>query len=583
MPSREIFEWVEIDVPRCVRVYGSSPCAAVLGTTGPRKCFNTRGTCQDPDNYSAGTPYTLKLSRKGLPLPRGFKAFPVLTKLSQATTTVNVAGSDPKLGALGKRGAVAFEAEDFTHHDRDFDQYVAGRIDGTAQVDEGGYLPQERGTFFAKLKARWPEYAGADVRVCRAYADGGILSDQTTYSHIMKGFDGPSKGVASFDAWDILDLANERTALCPKPSRGLLTFDLTISATTFDITPAEVADEYAASGWVCIGSEVMAFTRSGATFTVTRGQRRTQARTHRQGDTVQQTYSVRLARFDDVAYDLISNFTDTPASWVTFADWQAEVTRWAAGVRLETDVCTPTPVATLLAELGDLGCNVVPDEQAAKLRLRINRPIDGETITEISDDVAFEVETEDRDGDRLTQVYFLSKRDDPTKNLTDDANFLSRVLTVNNDAFDLHDKVSMRTIRTRWLDQGAGAVVAIVSWRLLKRFERAPMRVRVLIDAAYKGIKLTNVVRLVTTDVADDTGNAVARLMQVIERSEPRPYHDIKLTLQRYDFEGRYGFITANDAPVYGSATDEQKAVGGWIVDTATLVFPDGAPPYKVI
>lgn len=580
---REVFEWVEIDVPRCSRAYGVAPCAAALGATGVRKCYNTRGTCQDVDNFATGTPITLKFAKAEAPQPFGFKAFPVLGKVSQSSTTVNIAGADPKYGQLGRRATLDFELTDFTHHERGVDPYQSGRVDGTAQTDEGGYDPAARGTFLAKLKARWPNYAGAEVRLNRAYIEAGVLSDITTYHHHLTELAGPSGGVVKVSCLDVLDLANAKTALCPKPNPGVLTADLSATATTFNITPSAAASGYASSGWVCIGGEVMAFTRSGTTFTVTRGQRGTTATTHSQLDTVQQTYSVRGARLDDTAKDLILNFTTTASTWVPDAEWEAEVTRWGPSILLTTDICTPTPVATLIAEFADLGCTIVPDERAKKLLLRMNRPVDGETVYEVSDNTAYSITSEDLDDMRLTQVYFCAKRADPTKSLTDDANYLHKRLTINNDALDLFGEVKSRTVRTRWLDAGDDATIAIASWRMLRRFEKAPMRITARIDADDKSIALMDVVDLETVDHADETGAALPVRTQVIGRSEPTPYHDVSVILQRFDFAGRYGFITPNDWPDYGSATAAQKAAGAWIVDEATMEFPDGTSPYKVI
>lgn len=50
--SLEPLQVVELVQPRCALTYGSSPCTAEVGVTGNRKCFNTRKTCQDPDNYN---------------------------------------------------------------------------------------------------------------------------------------------------------------------------------------------------------------------------------------------------------------------------------------------------------------------------------------------------------------------------------------------------------------------------------------------------------------------------------------------------------------------------------------------------
>lgn len=583
MPNREIFEWIEIDVPRCGLTYGSSPCAAVLGDTGPRKCFNTRGTCQDFANINENTVTTLRFSRAGLPLPRGFRAYPVLRALSQSSTVVNIAGSDPKLKGIGERGKITFTLEDFTDHDRRFDNYWAERVSGAAQADAVGYIPQSRGTFLARLKARWPNYQGAAVRLCRAYIDGGVISGQTSYHHVMKSLDGPTRGEVRGEAIDILDLA---TPLCPKPSRGVLSADLTNIANSFTITPVEVADEYAASGRLTIGSEIMSFTRSGATFTVERGQRGTSAAAHGQGDTVQQNYICEKARPDDVVKDIIDNFTDIPSSWINFSDWQAEITRWAAALRLTTDITTPTAVETLLAEIGELGVNVIPDEIGAKLRMRANRPLDGETPVSITDDNARDFTAEDIPDQRLTQVLFCQKRADPTKGVgtgDDTSNYRSRVLTINTDALDRYgNEARTRVIRTRWLDQGDEATAAVISWRLLKRFEAAPLRVTATLDADQKDIRLADVANVLTVDVADETGEAKPTLMQVIKRSEPRPYHDVSVTLQRYEFGGRYGFVAANGTANYSSATDEEKSQYAFAVGSS-LSFPDGTEPYRII
>jgi hypothetical protein len=49
--GREPIQIVEVITPKCVNVHGSAPCTATQ--TGDRKCFNTRATCNDVDNYQA--------------------------------------------------------------------------------------------------------------------------------------------------------------------------------------------------------------------------------------------------------------------------------------------------------------------------------------------------------------------------------------------------------------------------------------------------------------------------------------------------------------------------------------------------
>lgn len=586
MSASEVFEWVEIDLPLCTRTYGTLPCTAALSAQNPHKCFNLRATCQDSANFNAGT-LTLKFSKIGAPLPAGFQAFPVLRGVRQSSTTANIGGADPRYGALGKQATLDFELEDFTHHERGIDKYASERVTGAAQFSGVGYLPEDRSMFLAKLKARWPNYAGGAVRLCRAYIVNGAITDQSTYNHLLKEMAGPTDGVLKVSAYSIFDLMNGKTALCPKPSRGVLTADMTNVATTFNVTPVGIGNaEYAASGFLTIGSEVMAFTRSADAFTVTRAQKNTVAAAHTAGDTVQQAWTCTNARLDVVAEELITDFTTTPASWITFADWQAEVTRWGSSILLTTTVTSPTPVGTLVGELADLGCNIIPDERAGKIRLRMNRPVDGDTVYTVTDANADEITQEDREEDRVTQVYFVHKRFDPTKGIgsgDDVSNYLRRALTINPDAVAIYGDVRTRTVRTRWLDQGDDTTVAIVSWQLLRRFQQSPMRVRCLIDARDKAILLSDVVQLQTEDMASTVGEVTTRLMQVIGRSEPTPYHTVQVELQRFEFSGRFGYITPNTYPVYGSASDAEKAAGAWAVDGGTLLFPDGTGPYRII
>lgn len=49
--GREPIQIVEIITPKCANVHGSAPCTATQ--TGSRKCFNTRATCNDVDNFQA--------------------------------------------------------------------------------------------------------------------------------------------------------------------------------------------------------------------------------------------------------------------------------------------------------------------------------------------------------------------------------------------------------------------------------------------------------------------------------------------------------------------------------------------------
>lgn len=132
--GRETIVMLEIDVPQCTLTYGIAPCAAVLGTTGTRKCFNTRATCQDPANYTPGV-LTLRFARpqEGL-LQHYAPLIPSLIELETTPAAINLAAMDENTSALGSREVVTIQLEDHKHSDLQVDKYRLERITGEAQV-----------------------------------------------------------------------------------------------------------------------------------------------------------------------------------------------------------------------------------------------------------------------------------------------------------------------------------------------------------------------------------------------------------------------------------------------------------------
>ena len=218
MNDNDLFEMIEIDVPKCSRTFGVAPCTAALGGVTPRKCWNTRGTCADVPNFLVGTPLTLRFCRDA-PMPVGTSAFPALIDAKEQSTSVNIAGQHQNLTPLGRRATLSVTLGDFTHDDVGVDPYQAERVSGAAQFSGIGYDVAANGTFLKRLKSRWPQYSGKAIRLIRGYIDAsGALTDTTTTHYVISEIDGPSDGEMHIKALDVLDLANEKTALCPKPS-----------------------------------------------------------------------------------------------------------------------------------------------------------------------------------------------------------------------------------------------------------------------------------------------------------------------------------------------------------------------------
>lgn len=571
--TREPITIVEIDVDFCTRSFGLGACTATLALAGA-KCFNTTATCAARSALNLGK-LTLRFIEPRANLPKGATYFPALISADSRSSTVNLAGADDRLSALGKRAEVSVELQDFTYHDRLTDKYAAER----------GYDPASRGTFFSKLKARWPYYGGRALRIINAYIDGGVISGLKARHYIITDMLGPNDGRVTIEAKDVLALADDDRKQAPKPSPGTLAADIATDATTLTLSPAGIGNSsYPASGRAVIGSEMVDFTRVNNTITLTRrGVRGTQVASHSAGDTFQETFSVYRQRIDTVLRGLLVDMAGINPAFIPTAKWKAEIDRWASARRLTTDIPKSTGVAKLVGEIAILGVSIWWDEVAQEIGLKINRPIREAPKAMNGAANLASLEIEDRDEDRLTQVAFYTVMEDPTKSATDSGNYARQRLIIDTNALDpdAYGDTRVKEIHCRWLDHGDDAGVRILGRRFLQRFNRAPVRYVMEVDAR-DDMALTEVMELRTDALTRPDGAPVARLAQVICRSDVEPGHRVQLTAQGFQFDGRYGYITPSDWPNYDAATPAQKEAGFFIAPSSGF-FADGAKAYEVI
>jgi hypothetical protein len=333
----EPIQIVEIDIDYCSLVYGEAPCTAALGTTGVRKCYNTFSTCQDKPNFTK-TVLTQRFIENRSRSPKCFLTYPVLKSVSSISSTVNIAGSDDRLNGLGRRATITVELMDFPYSDRSTDKYALQREDGTAQTDEGGYKPEDRGTYFTKLKARFPFYAGRPLRVIEGFIDDTceLLQPRTTH-YVMTDIKGPdNNGRVTIEAKDILSLADDKKAVCPRPSLGKTNIEVPEVDVpfTFNLTPEGIGNvAYPTEGFATLGRELVSYTRSGDAVTITgRGLRRTRQSSHRENSTFQIAKVFEQTRIDDAIEDLLVNFGNVPQSFIPKAEWEEEITFWYGSV-----------------------------------------------------------------------------------------------------------------------------------------------------------------------------------------------------------------------------------------------------------
>ena len=130
---------VEIDLPTCTLVYGKGACGATGGVGS--ECYNSRATCQVPDDYA--------------------NTFRVL-RLCYADGGVTEAGIYPCIRTASHQAA-EIQPEGAPRFDARFTFLLADFVDGGDTQDRYARIPT--GTFFQRFVARYPSLAGATARV----------------------------------------------------------------------------------------------------------------------------------------------------------------------------------------------------------------------------------------------------------------------------------------------------------------------------------------------------------------------------------------------------------------------------------
>lgn len=582
--GRQPITIIEIDMPACWRVFGVGGCPAALSASVPAKCFNTRATCRAPTAYAEGL-QTLRFAANISGLPKGFTIFPALSGVSNSPSEINLSGADPRSSPFGKRARVTVDLQDFTYHDGLTDPYRDERISGAAQWSGVGYQPEARGTFFGRLVARQPYYVGRTLRVLRGVV-GQPLAEMDAAAYVITGWSGPdASGRVQITAKDVLDLADNDKAVAPAASRGKLAAAITATDTVAVLTPAGVGDDYAASGRVCIGREVLAYWRSGDTLNfVGRGIDGSTAESHGALDVVQQALRYGDARICDVIYDLLVNYAGVDPLWIDLAAWRVTNDDWLTGINVNATIAKPEGVATLVGELQQLGCMVWWDYLAQQVRFAVNRPIaPGETAYPITDAghlITGTPEATNGDDLRISEVQFWHGMINPAEAADSDKNYSKLVVAPVAD--DPHEVKRYKAIYCRWFGQfGDDTAASVIAERLKERYRIAPRQLAGALDIKDKSLRMGDLVSVTSRSLQDEFGGSGAVTMQI-------KYLDLtdaalEIMAEEFGITGRFGYIMDEAQGVdFDTASDLQRAEGAFLMDDAVGTFPDGTGPYVI-
>lgn len=531
--ERTPFKWVELDMPKCALNYGTGLCSADLGVTGDQKCYNTRASCQDPSNYDGTDTLTLSFCDNRQYIPDDRYYFPYLKSVNITPASLNIGGGNSNKSAMGTMSTLSVTFSDHPHTDRLVDPYLVSR----------DFDPYERSTFWAKWRARNPFYLNKTIRYCSGYIDPdtGLVDPTTliTRTFFVTGFSGFSAGGdVTLRAADIFTLMANDKVKAPRVSKGKLAADISIGASSLTLTPAGIGDdEYPASGKVRVNNEVMSFTRSGDTLSLTRGVAGTESAEHELGDNVQICLEYSAQTPAAILESLLETYAAIDSVFLDKTQWASEVTDYIP--RLYSTIITePTGIKQLVSEMAEqMHFTPVWDDRVAKLSIKSVRPADGETITSLDDNrnlLQDSVTWTDEQDQLITDVWVYYGQKDPTKKLDETTNYaaVDVISAIEAKGAEQYDLEKIRPIYSRWISDGGAAID--LGQKLLERYSQVPRSVSFSLDAKDRELWLADFITALNRHNVGFTGLPESVPLQVISAQESVQGTTYSYTAQEY-------------------------------------------------
>lgn len=460
--ERRLLSFIELDLRRCILSYGVYPCSAALGVTGDFKCFNSPGSCQDPESFSEET-MTLRFAVPTEHLPANIECIPNIGSISFTSAVLKPGIS------LGERATLSVTFKDHKSPDTgsDYDQYPESR----------DYDPFEQGTYWGKFRARHPFLRGRSIRWIQGTADQAF-EDMEVRHFIIDSFTGPTmRGEFTITAKDPLKFLDSDRALAPFPSEGFLLAGISAVATAATLAPVGVGDTYATSGFLNIGGkEVVSFTRAGDNLTIVRGLFNTVAVVHNAEDRVQECLRIDGLDAAQIMEMYMVDYSAVPSSYIPIDDWLEETTTY-----LQTSytalITEPTSVRKLADELVEQAAlSVWWDDLGQKIRMRVLRGITA--AEEFNEDYFVEDSfgVAEQPNARLSQVMTHFAKINPLQPNEQTDNYRSIALTVDIDAEVDYGSAAIKKIFSRYISVGGRSNAERLNDLLLARYRDPPRK-----------------------------------------------------------------------------------------------------------
>jgi hypothetical protein len=314
----------------------------------------------------------------------------------------------------------------------------------------------DSGTFWGKFRARFGQkLRGRSIRLIRGTL-GQAIEDMVTRHFFVESTEGPTpEGTYSIVAKDLLKFVDDDRSQAPVLSNGRLASGIDDNDASLVLLPSGVGNlEYPAAGHVCIGGkEIVEFTRSDDTLTITRAQLGTPPMSHSTGDRVQLVLYYDGDDVADIIEDLLTSYGNVDGAYIPLTEWQDETAANLGGVIYARAITEPTSVGKLISELIEQAALALWwDERAQLVRLQVLKEIatdanlwDENVILENS------LRVKDQPNKRISQIWTWYGQRNPADRGDDEDNYRSSALDVDLERQSEYGLPLIRKIKGRWV------------------------------------------------------------------------------------------------------------------------------------
>lgn len=490
---------VEITLPRCTRRCGVAPCTGT--TNGPLKCYNTLWTCQDKANYVSADFVIHVASQRidELQGVNGLPCFPTLLNTSNSPTEIT-----PTKG-LGVRASMNASIQDHPYNDINLDYYALER----------GYNPEDRGSLWGKIVARWKYFENLKVKQFSGYIDqDGVYNSANfrTKTYFLQKVEGPDAGgTVKITCKDPLRWGDKEKAQCPFPCKAKL--HTATDKTSTGLFVDDITDIPIGTEWIRIDKEIMYVTgrNDGAgTLSVTRATMPSWyeasamvAEDHSVGSGVQWCVLFNGARIDSVIATLLTDFTEIPSAYIDTAQMADEAALWFSTYYMHALITEPTEVTKLLDEICLHLAIIWWDERTSKIKLTAVKPANG-TLAKLNDDDNLQADTVQLSYDydsRISQAWcYYAMRTPIVENENKLFNYSRTQIAADLDTElpDQYGQPAIREILSRWLTKDQASLAIEITSRLLSEFKNTKSVLTFKVDSKDDAIWTTDFCRVTT-------------------------------------------------------------------------------------